>query len=62
MLVSHFHFHLPVFLKNSPPVPLRRPRSPGRIIAIRKQCDAGFSGMAERQMKMMNIWRKMRKR
>jgi hypothetical protein len=30
---------------------------PWRIIAIRKQCDAGFSGMAERQMKMMNIGR-----
>jgi hypothetical protein len=28
MPVPYFHFHFPAFLKNGPPVPSRRPRSP----------------------------------
>jgi hypothetical protein len=35
---------------------------PRRIVAIRKQLDAGFFGIAEWQVKMMNIGREMTKR
>jgi hypothetical protein len=46
-----------VFEKWAPCALEEAKESPRRIVAIRKRHDAGFSGMAERQMRMMNIGR-----